>query len=104
MFEIQGVVNKFPISCCCPRDPRFTTIVVHGSKGFGDDWVICRGGGDFLGQGGVDGADMKILVFSFQKSDFSIIIAGFDFVLSGESISRPHVDSSLHPPPDVIFL
>ena len=48
--------------------------------------------------------DMEILVFSLQESDFSVFIGCLNLILPRESINRPHVDSSFHPPSDVIFL
>ena len=40
VFEIQGVVNEFPISCHSSGDPRLTAVVVHGGEGFGDNWIL----------------------------------------------------------------
>ena len=104
MFEIQGVVNEFPVSCHSSENPGLMAFVVHGGEGFNDNWVFCGGGGDFLHKGGIDGTNMEILVLSLQKSDLPVVITGFDLVLSGEGVSRSHVDSSFYPPPDIVFL
>ena len=104
MFEVQGVVNEFPISCSGPGNLGLGTIVVHGSEGFSDDQVSFQGGGDFLSEGSDDGVDMEILIFSFQVSDFPVIITGFNLVFPGESVGRPHVDSLFYLLSDVVFL
>ena len=47
---------------------------------------------------------MEVLIFSFEQSVLSVIIAGFDFILSRESVSGSHVNSSFYSPSDVVFL
>ena len=42
MFEIQGVVNEFPVGCCSSGNPGLTAVIVHGSEGFSDNWVLFR--------------------------------------------------------------
>ena len=103
MFEIQGDVDEFPVSHCSSWNPGLVAFVVHGGEGFNDNWVFC-GGGDFLHKGSIDGTNMEILVLSLQKSDLLVVVTGFDLVLSGEGVSRSHVDSSFYPPPDIVFL
>ena len=104
MFEIQGVVDEFPVSRCSLGNPGLAAFAVHGGEGFNDNWVFCGGGGDFLCKGSIDGTNMEILVLSLQKSDLPVVITGFDLVLSGEGVSGSHVDSSFYPPLNIVFL
>ena len=104
VFEIQGVVNEFPVSHYSLGNPGLTSFVVHGGKSFSDNWVFFGGGGDFLCEDGINDLDMEVLVLSLQESDLPVVITGFDLILSREGISKSHVDSSFYPPPDIVFL
>ena len=89
MFEIQGVVNEFPICCHSSGNPGLAAVIVHGGEGFSDNWIPFRGGGDFLGEGGVNGSDVKVLICSLQEGDLPVVIPCLNLVLSREVLAGP---------------
>ena len=40
VFEVQCIVNEFPISHHSLGNPGLAAVVVHGGEGFSDDWVF----------------------------------------------------------------
>ena len=78
--------------------------MVHGGQCFSDNWILGCRRGNLLCQSDIDSLNMEILILSFEQGDFSIIVAGFDFILPGKSISRSHVNSSFHSPLNIVFL
>ena len=64
VFEIQGIVNEFPVGHSGSRNPQFAIVFVHGGEGFSDNQISFGGGGDLFSKGSVDGVDVEILVLS----------------------------------------
>ena len=48
MFEVQDIVNKFPVLLGSSGNPGFSCGVIHGSKSLGDDQICGRGGGNLF--------------------------------------------------------
>ena len=47
---------------------------------------------------------MEVLIFLFEDSDFLVVVVSIDFILLGEYISGPHIDSSFYPPLNIIVV
>ena len=64
MFEVQGVVNEFPVGFGSLGNPQFSSFVVHGCKDLGHNRV--RGGrcGDLLSEGRINCTEVILLVAS----------------------------------------
>ena len=48
--------------------------------------------------------NVEILVLPFEQGDLSVIIIGFNFIFSRESVGGSHVNSSFHTPSNIVLL